>query len=325
MIVLAVQLLCSTCSEAQRMTTPVDNYIAAFRKGQEFNGPSEGLVMGGKPHRASGRIMQGQPDEDALAKLKKVLASGDDFIRQNVVALLVDVGLQVDPRRPEGTEALRDKDIIEILVRAGMAKRDAGREAAMDALRKLVRPADLAPYAEAFTRVLKEKPTDNAFLLVAKAKAIAAKPLVEQLAQTPPWEGNEVARIAQAALGDRAIEAAFIKQAAEAHQAGDSEKFMRSLGPLAMIGTPASLRVIAGYLRTPLTFLVPGTLEKSLRLNVLEALLYHYPDQPVLYPNNINSAADYTAAERFCTEELGVIYEGPEPPFMTFRPFPVPL
>ena len=194
----------------------------------------------------------------------------------------------------------------------------------MDALRKLVRPADLAPYGDTFSRALLEKPTDDAFLLVAKAKAMAARPVVEQLAKAPPWKDNEAARIAQAALGDRAIEAAFIQQAAEAHQAGDSKAFMQSLGPLAMIGTPTSLRALAGYLRTPLTFHIPHTLEKSLRLNVLEALLYHYPDQPVLYPNNIHSAAEYPAAERFCTEELGVTYEGPEPPFMTFRPFPVP-
>lgn len=307
------------------MTTPVDNYIAAFRAGQEFNGPSEGLIVGGKPHPASGRIMQGQPDEPSLAKLKKELASGDAFMRRNVVALLVDVGLQVDPLRPKGTEALRHKEIIEILVQEGLARRDAGRDAALDALRKLVRPADLAPYAEAFARTLKEKPTDDAFLIVAKAKAMVARPLVLQLAQNPPWKDNEAAKIAQAALGDDEIEKVFIKQAAEAHAAGDSEKFMRSLGPLAMIGTPESLRAIAKYLRTPLTFLVPGTMERSLRLNVLEALLYDYPEQPVLYPNNINTPADYTAAERFCTEELGVTYEGPEPPFMTFRPFPVPL
>jgi hypothetical protein len=322
---MVVLLLCPVCMEAQRMTTPVDNYIAAFRKGQEFNGPSEGLTVGGKPHRPSGRIMQGQPDMDALEKLRKELASGDAFVRRNVVALLVDVGLQVDPRRPEGTEALRDKDIIEILVKEGLSRRDAGREEALDALRKLVRPADLALHGDTFARALQEKPTEDAFLLVAKAKAMAAKPLVEQLAQNPPWKDNEATKIAQAALGDRELEAAFIKQAAEAHKSGDSEKFMRSLGPLAMMGTPESLKAIAGYLRTPLTFLVPGTMEKSLRLNVLEALLYHYPDQPVLYPNNINSAADYTAAERFCTKELGVTYEGPEPPFMTFRPFPVPL
>jgi hypothetical protein len=307
------------------MTTPVDNYIASFRKGQEFTGHSEGLIVGGKLHRPSGRIMQGQPDEDALEKLKKELASGDAFVRRNVVALLVDVGLQVDPRRPEGTEALRDKDIIEVLVRVGMARRDVGREAAMDALRKLVRPGDLAPYAEVFARALQEKPTEDAFLLVAKAKAMAARPRVDELAQDPSWKNNEAVKIAQAALGHRELEAAFIKQVAEAHQAGDSEKFMQSLGTLALIGTPASLRAIAGYLRTPLTFLIPGAMEKSLRLNVLEALQYNYPDQPVLYPNNIHSAAEYTAAEKFCTEELGVVFEGPEPPFMTFRPFPVPL
>ena len=66
-------------------------------------------------------------------------------------------------------------------------------------------------------------------------------------------------------------------------------------------------------------------MEKSVRLNVLEALLYNFPDQPVLYPNNINSEADYTAAERFCTATLGVVYRNPPPPFLKYRAFPIPL
>ena len=75
-------------------------------------------------------------------------------------------------------------------------------------------------------------------------------------------------------------------------------------------------------IRSPMTILVPNAYEKSVRLNVLEALLYNFPDQTVLYPNNIISEKDYTAAEEFCTKTLGVTYTTPPPPFMTIRGFP---
>jgi hypothetical protein len=307
------------------MSTPADRYIEVFQRGEEFQGPSTGLVVGGKPHPASGRIMQGQAEPSSLVRLADELGTGSAFVRQNIVALLVDVGLQTDPGRPDGTEALRDPRIIEILVQPGFSKRDAAREAAMEALRKLARPADLVQHAGAIARALEEKPTEDALLLVAKAKAVAAKPFVETLAPTPSWNGNVAARITLAALGDKAVEAEFVRSAAEAHTARDSQMFMDALGPLAMIGTRTSLIAIAGYLRTPLTFLVPNALEKSLRLNVLDALRYDYPDNPLFYENNIHSDREYEAAEKFCEAEFGISYGDPRPPFMTYRPFPVPL
>ncbi|MCK7510883.1 MAG: hypothetical protein MZV70_46975 [Desulfobacterales bacterium] len=67
------------------------------------------------------------------------------------------------------------------------------------------------------------------------------------------------------------------------------------------MGTPRSLKALAGLLRSPLVIHVPGLFDKSVRLNVLDALSYNFPDQPVLYANNIITKEDYTAAERFCT------------------------
>jgi hypothetical protein len=62
----------------------------------------------------------------------------------------------------------------------------------------------------------------------------------------------------------------------------------------------------------------------SARLKVLEALLYNFPDAPVLYPNNINQDSDYRAAEQFCTRTLGVRYEGAPPPFLKYGNTPAP-
>jgi hypothetical protein len=324
-MLLAVLLLCCNCAKGQRMSSLADRYLEAFQRGEEFHGPSTGLIVGGTPHAASGQIMRGQPDRAVLAQLSQALTSDSPFVRQNVVALLVDIGLQVDPRRPEGTEALCDREIIETLVKGGLARRDAAREATMDALRKLVRPADLSAWADAFAKAVDEKPTKDALLMVAKAKAIGAKPLVAKLSQSPQWTNDESLRIAQAALGNKVIEDEFVAETAKSHASKDSKQFVESLAPLAMIGTRTSLVALAKYLRTPLTFLIPEALERSLRLNVLDALRYHYPDQPEFYPNNIHAEADYTAAEHFCTKELSVTYEMPVPPFMTYRPFPIPL
>jgi hypothetical protein len=173
-----------------------------------------------------------------------------------------------------------------------------------------------------FVKALEEKPSDDGLLLVAKAKAITAKPFIDKLARSAAWKGHESLKIAQASLGDRAREDEFVKRAARAHEAKDSERFMRALAPLGMIGTRTSLAALARYLRTPLTFLLPGAYEQSLRLSVLEALLYHYPDRPEFYPNNILTEANYQAAERVCAQELGVTYDMPAPPFMTYRGFP---
>lgn len=268
-------------------------------------------------------MMQGQPDPASLSRLSQELATGNDFVRLNVVALLVDVGLQVDPGRPAGTEALRNTDIIAALVNGGLSRRDSAREATMDALRKLARPADLSAWAERFVKTVTERPTKDGLLLLAKAKAMGAKSLIDDLALSAEWQKQESLQIVQASLGDKAREDEFVRQVAQAHDAKDSRAFMQALAPLAMIGTRTSLSSLARYLRTPLTFLVPGSMERSMRLSVLETLMYYFPDRPEFYPNNIRTEADYQAAEAICTRELGVVFDMPVPPFMTYRPFPI--
>ena len=292
------------------MPKNAQEYITAFRNGENFTAPSVGLIIDGKP------------DDAALQLLGEELAVADASIRENIVLLLVEVGLQTDPSKAKGTAALRNLQIIKWLAGPGIAKPDLGREAAMDALRKLVMPRDLAGYGDAFVKALEEAPAEEAFLLVAKAKPMKAKILVNRLAGLPKWEDKEAAKIARAALGAEDIEDEFL---AACEAAEDGEELAQALGPLALIGTPRCLKEIAKRMRTPLTIDRPGAFEKSVRLNVLEALLYNFPDQPVLYPNNINSAANYTLAEHFCTATFDVEYDEPQPPFLTYRGYPIPL
>lgn len=296
------------------MSKSAQDYIAAFERNEDFQPPAKGVYV------------NGQPDESAIQTLAAALQTANPNVRENIVHLLVEMGRSSDPLTPKGADVLRHKQIIDVLVKGGLVKPDLGREAAMDALRKLCRQPDLAQYDSEFTNALADEPTAEAFLLVAKAKAYKAKELIERLIKLPKWQNLEEAKIARAALGSTADEDEFLAKAAESRT---GEALAAALGPLALMGTPKSIKTIASYLRSPLTIEIPGHMpgrnEKTVRLNVLEALLYNFPDEPVLYPNNIHRDEDYRAAERFCTDRLGVVYREPPPPFMKYLSSPVPM
>lgn len=296
------------------MSKSAQDYIAAFQRGENFNPPAVGVIV------------NGQPDNLAIEQLESELATANPNVRENIVRLLVDMGRRTDPLTPQGADVIRHPRILTVLANAGLAKPDLGREAAMEALRKLATQPDLARFEDAFTNALAEKPTNEAFLLVAKAKAYKAKDLVDRLSRLPEWQSSETVKITRAALGAADVEDEFLAVLAEAK---DGPALARAIGPVALIGTPRSLKAIGEQLRSPLTIEIsghmPGKSEKSVRLNVLDGLLYNFPDQPVLYPNNINRDEDYRNAERFCIERLGVTYKTPPPPFMKFKTSPVPI
>ena len=295
------------------MSKSAEDYVAAFKRGEDFSSPAKGVFA------------NGQPDESALQVLEAGLIGNDANVRENIVLLLVNMALVSDPLTKQGAEVIRHPRILEILAGPGLSKADLGREAAMDALRKLATQRDLARFETQFTNALAEEPTAEAFLLVAKAKSYKATELIDRLMKLPAWQNMEEAKIARAALGSKEDEDAFIAAAAAA-EAKDGMAFANAIGPLALMGTQRSLRFIAERLRTPLTIEIPGhgpgRSIKSARLNVLEALLYNYPDQPVLYPNNIGRDDDYRNAERFCSDVLGVAYKEPPPPYLKYANVP---
>jgi hypothetical protein len=296
-------------SKEMAMPKNAQEYVAAFKRGETFTPPAVGVFA------------NGQPDPLALQSLREALTAESSAVREQVVALLVDMSVQIDPLTPQGAQVVRNPEIIALLAREGLAKPDSGREAAMDSLRKLVTPRDLAKFGDSFAKALENAPSDEAFLLVAKSKPQSASSTLEKLAQSPKWKDAENARIARAALGAQSIESQFVAAAASAN---DGPSLARALGPLALVGTARCLKAIAERLRTPLTIDMPGAYVKSVRLNVLDALLYNFPDQPTLYPNNIRKEEDYTAAEQFCVKTFGVIYTNPPPPFLTYRGYPIP-
>ncbi len=73
-------------------------YIAAFRRGEDFRPP------------ASDMIVNGQVNAAALKLLAHELAEGESSVRENIVELLIDMGLQV--AQPKGTEWLGHQKIV---------------------------------------------------------------------------------------------------------------------------------------------------------------------------------------------------------------------
>jgi hypothetical protein len=204
----------------------------------------------------------------------------------------------------------------------GFAKLDAARSKAMGMLSKYASPVTLSRYKDIFLSALKEKPGESILTLIAKAKVMEAREEIDRLSQLPHWSkpggsSYTTMRITRAALGDTKIEDEFMAEV-ERIEAEDYASGMReALYNLARIGTHRSLRFLCQRMRTPMVIVVEGTLRRSVRLSVRDALQYAFPGEPSLGAE-IGKEEDYTRIEQFCTRELGVGYDGvPRPEFLT--------
>lgn len=292
------------------MTQAAERYIEGFRRGEGFTSPPADLI-------ASGR-----PDPQAVERLRRELAHGSPEVREAVVDLLADLAIQTDPSIGQGVVAIRDPQIVSILSDEGCALRDAACAAAMDALRTSTPTHLLSPHATRYAELLDAHPTQSALLLVAKAKAAATWPVLERLAADPAWSGADELRSAQAALGDASAEAAL---AAALDAAADGPALAAALAPAALAGTPALLRAIGERMRTPLVIDRPGVNVVSLRLHVMDALRYNFPQIPEFYANNVHDDAGYLAIERLLTERLGVVFDTERPGYLKIRGYPIPV
>ena len=306
------------------MSRTAESYIEAFRRGEEFRPPSEGLITGGAL------------DRRAAAILGKELAFGDSQVREQIAALLWNLSIRANPERPY---ELRDPEIIALYAGPGLVRPDAARRYAMRALLH-VKPDNLKKYGDAITRALEAQPTENAFLLIARAKAFQARELVERLSLLPTWSkktgsSGEAARIARAALGNTQIEDEILAEVKRLEEAGDVDTLLTTgpaglLNVLAQIGTHRSLVTLAKFMRSPLERVVghQGLGRETIRLYVMDALKAPYPDQAdkLLNRGLVESEEDYLAVERFLSSELGISYQGmPMPRFITTTPSPAPM
>lgn len=292
----------------------VSAYLNSFENGERFTPPSEGIVINGRLDNESVKILNSYLD-----------TSKNAFVRENIIELLIDLGIQSNQHYDDGIENIKNKSVLDALANTGLKIPDLAREASVDALRNLVNQEDLIHYAPSIREALEESPSNELLLLVAKTKFPEAEAEIEKLVDTKSEEDNEAYKIVLAAVGDSKITNAYIDSIETAADKKDVEKFSHLLETLSLIGTKEALTKVAEYLRTPLIIDIPGAYQKSLRLNVLEALLYNYPDQWFFYPNNIIEEDDYKAAEAFCIDKFDISFDTPPPPFMTYIGYPIPL
>ena len=133
-------------------------------------------------------------------------------------------------------------------------------------------------------------------------------------------------KIAQAALGNVSVENEFIKDVRDAAEnlppapknrfydvgdAKDGAQVAFRMPYLGYIGTKKSLQAACSFLRSPLKTYVVNSRERSIRYDALDAILYNFPDEGVLY--NPRTLAEWSAAEQFCIEKLGATFDGPTP------------
>ena len=318
-IALAIIVLAMNCppvfaTQMEKQTMPgklpifknVQDFIEFFRKGGEWYDKSKNLPT---------LMIDNQPDPAAMKVLGEELATGTENVRERIIDLLEEIGRLSHP----GYE-LRTPEVIALMIGPGFAKMDSARSKTMDLLSKHASPATLSRYGNNILRVLKEEPSVYSLRLAAKAKPEVAREEVERLSRQPEWNERgssrwTAMRIASAALGDTKIEDEYIAATKRVEAEGDAEKLSGVLYLLAQIGTPRSLLAVCERMRSPL-IIDSGVFEESVRLKVMDALLYAFPGQPELYSFKVTNDADYMRAEQFCMKATGVRYDGiPRPEY----------
>jgi HEAT repeat protein len=281
--------------------------IDRFRTGQPFGGDV-------RPY-----IVAGQPDPDALYVFSQALDQEPEAVRVQVIDLLIALGRQIDPLKASGGRLIRNPRIIRLLAQKGLSNVGRARDHSLDALLESVPVELLRDYGPALTQSLEHFPDNAALLLVAKAKPETALPVVKELAHSPRWAKSEDVQIALAALGDKAAEDKFVEPFLTTQDPSQKAKLAKSLG---YIGTDSALRALASQMRTGLVVEMPRVLRRSVRLDIMAALSYNFPDKPFLWDNAILNDSGYARVEKFCEDTFGTKWQAPRPPFLTVQGFP---
>ncbi|MGA2987610.1 MAG: hypothetical protein ABSG32_27790 [Terriglobia bacterium] len=281
--------------------------IDQFRAGQPFSGDVQ-------PY-----IVAGQPDSKALDVFAQALAQEPEPVRAQVANLLIALGRKVDPLQASGGNLIRNPRIIRLLIVEGLSNVGQTRDECLDALLASVPAELLRDYGRVLTQSLERFPDGTTFLLVAKAKPEAALAVVKELARSPRWAKSENVQIALAALGEKAVENKFVQSFLTTRDPSQKAQLAKSLG---YIGTDIALRALASQMRTDLVVEMPMVSRKSVRLDIMAALSYNFPDKPFLYDNAVIDDSGYARVEQFCEKTFDTKWQGPRPPFLTIQGFP---
>jgi hypothetical protein len=206
--------------------------------------------------------------------------------------------------------------LTEAISQAGLA-----RDAALEAVQMRVPPELIAGFGQNLPANLRQWPDSTALLVIAKGKIGNALPVVRELEALPRWSKETSLLIAKAALGDQAAESQFVAPFLATTDPVEKERLARLVG---FIGTRSALTALASQMRSGLIFLQEGNFKRSVRLKIMEALAYNFPDKVFLYDNAIINDNGYERVEQFCEQTFGIQWQTARPAFLAVQGFPTP-
>lgn len=264
-------------------------------------------------------VKDGRIDGAALERAARALREERREAREEVARLVVALGVRTDPLAAQGAQVIRDERVVVALVRDGLSVADPAKDVALDALRLHVPVELLRPHAAALFEDLRRAPDASMLLLIARLKpAEAAARLDELERREPQWAAEREMRLVRAALGDAALEDALVEEFEATAEPDRKAALARDLGRVA---TERALRALAAALRSDL--IVRGPYDfKSVRLDILEALVPSFLEEPALLPHRIMRDDDYARAEAWAERRFGIVWDRPRPPFLTHKGVP---
>ncbi len=285
----------------------IHEIIKQFRAGEEFRGDIGQFISGGSPKSTR------------LEELRRALVDEDDETRELILQLVAEIGMAVDPLYEDGGRLIRDRLILSILIDDGLSRRGVSRNYCLSTLQHAVPPSLLNQYGDKLAANLRAMPDPTLLLVIAKAKARQAAEVVERLMEDPRWSNSLEGRIAAAALGNTKIEQSYVSRFREESDPHQKAEYARYLG---FIGTEPALKALAGEMRTDLIIENPGVTIRSVRIFIIEALSYNFPEKTFLWDNAVEDDEGYARIERFCEETFGTTWDVERPPFLWIQGFP---
>lgn len=281
--------------------------IKQFRAGEEFSGDIGQFISAGSPK------------PDLLKELRQTLVDEDDETRELIFQLIAEIGVAVDPLYEAGGRLIRDRSILTILIDDGLSRKGISRNYCLNTLQYAVPPGLLNQYGDKLVANLRSMPDPTLLLVIAKAKPRQAVDVIDGLMEDPRWSNSVEGQITSAALGNKKIEQEYVSRFLKESDPHKKAEYARYLG---FIGTEAALKALASEMRTDLVIENPGVTIRSVRIFIIDALSYNFPEKTFLWDNAIEDDEGYARVERFCEETFGTTWDVERPPFLWIQGFP---
>jgi hypothetical protein len=305
-VALALALAAGARAQEGEGMDRVEAALSALR-GDRFRGDVTPFVEGGRAEAA------------ALERVARALREERGETREEVARLVVALGVKTDPLAAQGAQVIRDERIVAVLVKDGLARADPAKDVALDALRLNVPVALLRPHTAALLEDLRRAPDASMLLVLARLKPAEAPAALDALEEREPaWATEAEMALARIALGDVEREQALVDEFEGTLDPDRKAALARDLGRIA---TEGALRALAASLRSDL--IVRGPYDyRSVRLDILGALVPSFLEEPALLPHRIVRDDDYARAEAWAERRFGITWDRPRPAFLTHKGVP---